>query len=149
MRAVIQRVSRAQVRVGEEIAGNIGRGLLIFLGVARSDSELDASWMASKIAALRIFEDTEGKLNRSVLDTGESVLVVSQFTLLGDGRKGNRPSFQDAASPEEGERLYSAVCRLLEEAGLSVARGRFRATMDVELVNHGPVTILLDSKKMF
>ena len=145
MRAVVQRVSRAEVRVEGTSVGAVGRGLLVLLGVARDDGEADARFLADKVARLRIFEDEAGKMNRSVEDVGGGVLVVSQFTLLGDARKGNRPSFTAAAPPEAASALYERFCALLGERGLAVARGVFRAHMDVELVNDGPVTILLDS----
>lgn len=149
MRAVIQRVSRAEVRVEGKVVGAIDRGLAVLLGVSRDDGADDARLLADKTAALRIFEDGDGKMNLAVGEVGGAVLVVSQFTLLGDGRKGNRPSFADAAPPEVANPLYQAFCALLSEKGLPVATGLFRATMEVELVNDGPVTILLDSKKCF
>jgi D-tyrosyl-tRNA(Tyr) deacylase len=149
MRAVVQRVSRAAVRVDGAVAGSIERGLLVLLGVAPGDGEDQARWLAEKVARLRIFEDQAGKMNRSVEDLGGGVLVVSQFTLLGDARKGNRPSFVAAAAPDPAEALYQRVCALLRERGLAVAQGVFRARMDVELVNEGPVTILLDSERLF
>jgi D-tyrosyl-tRNA(Tyr) deacylase len=146
MRAVVQRVSRAAVRVEGRTVGEIGPGLLVLLGVAAGDGEQEARWMADKLAALRIFEDREGKMNLSVADAGGGLLVVSQFTLLGDTRKGNRPSFVDAAPPEPANALYEKVCALLREKGLPVAQGVFRAHMEVELLNDGPVTILVDSQ---
>ncbi len=149
MRAVVQRVSRAAVRVEGATAGEIGRGLLLLLGVAAGDGEEEARWMADKVAQLRVFEDAAGKMNRSVADVGGAVLVVSQFTLLGDARKGNRPSFTGAAPPEAADALYRRVCALLGERGLPVATGVFRAHMEVELANDGPVTILLDSGRSF
>jgi D-tyrosyl-tRNA(Tyr) deacylase len=149
MRMVVQRVTRAAVRVGGEIAGEIGRGLLVLLGVAAGDGEAEARWCADKVAGLRVFEDAAGKMNRAVAEVGGAVLVVSQFTLLGDARKGNRPSFTAAAPPEAANALYERTCALLRERGLSVATGVFRAEMQVELVNDGPVTILLDSAKLF
>ena len=149
MRAVVQRVSRAEVRVEGRPTGRIGRGLAVLLGVARGDAEADAVFLADKVAALRIFEDEGGKMNLSVRDVGGGALVVSQFTLLGDARKGNRPGFSDAAPPEEANALYERFCALLRERGLEVATGVFRASMEVELVNEGPVTILLDSRKLF
>jgi D-tyrosyl-tRNA(Tyr) deacylase len=145
MRAVVQRVSRAAVRVEGRAVGEIGPGLLVLLGVAAGDGEDQARWMADKLAALRIFEDAAGKMNRSVAEAGGGLLVVSQFTLLGDARKGNRPSFTGAAPPEPASALYERVCALLREKGLPVAQGVFRAHMEVELVNQGPVTILLDT----
>ena len=149
MRAVIQRVSRAQVTVNGWIAGEIGLGLLVLLGVGRDDSESDVNYMAEKIAGLRIFEDTDGKMNRSVLDVGGSVLVVSQFTLYGDVRRGKRPSFDDAAPPEAARQLYELFAEHIRAAGLRCETGRFQEMMQVELVNEGPVTILLDSRKTF
>ncbi len=149
MRAVVQRVSRAEVRVDGAAAGRVGRGLAVLLGVARGDGEDDARLLADKVAALRVFEDPAGKMNLSVRDVSGGVLVVSQFTLLGDARKGNRPGFVDAAPPEEANALYERFCALLRARGLEVATGVFRASMEVELVNEGPVTILLDSRKLF
>jgi D-tyrosyl-tRNA(Tyr) deacylase len=149
MRAVIQRVSRGEVRVDGASVGAVGRGLLVLLGVARGDEEADARALADKVAALRIFEDEGGKMNLALAEVGGGVLVVSQFTLLGDARKGNRPGFTDAAPPALGQALYERFCALLREKGLPVATGVFRATMAVELVNDGPVTILLDSRKLF
>lgn len=149
VRAVVQRVSRAEVRVGGEVAGAIGRGLLVLLGVARDDGDADARAMADKLAGLRIFEDAAGKMNLAVAEVAGGLLVVSQFTLLGDGRKGNRPSFVEAAPPGPADALYQRVCALLREKGLPVATGVFRAEMAVELVNDGPVTILLDTRKTF
>lgn len=149
MRAVVQRVSRAAVRVDGSVAGSIERGLLILLGVAAGDGEEQARWTAGKVAQLRIFEDQAGKMNRSVEDVRGGVLVVSQFTLLGDARKGNRPGFAAAAPPDRANDLYQRVCALLRERGLPVAEGVFRAHMEVELTNDGPVTILLDSERAF
>jgi D-tyrosyl-tRNA(Tyr) deacylase len=149
VRAVVQRVSRAEVRVDGAVTGRVARGLAVLLGVARGDGEDDARLLADKVAALRIFEDPGGKMNLSVRDVTGGVLVVSQFTLLGDARKGNRPGFVDAAPPEEANALYERFCALLRERGLEVATGVFRASMEVELVNEGPVTILLDSKRLF
>ncbi len=149
MRAVVQRVSRAQVTVNEEIAGQIGLGLLVLLGVGRDDTESDATYLAGKIAGLRVFEDAEGKMNSSVLDAGGSVLAVSQFTLYGDVRKGKRPSFDAAAPPEKARQLYDFFVEQIRSAGLSCQTGRFQETMKVELANEGPVTILLDSGKAF
>ncbi len=152
MRAVVQRVSRAEVRLPEQggkVSGSTARGLLVLLGVARGDGPDDARAVAEKVAALRIFEDAEGKMNLSVADVGGGVVVVSQFTLLGDARKGNRPGFTDAAPPEEANALYEAVCGHLRARGLPVGTGVFRAHMEVELVNDGPVTILLDTRKVF
>lgn len=145
MRAVVQRVSQAQVVVAGEIVGQIGRGLLVLLGVGKGDTPDDAAYLARKIAGLRIFADAEGKMNLALPDVGGEVLVVSQFTLYGDTRKGNRPSFIEAALPEEGRRLYERFCDLLTAQGLHVETGVFQAHMEVHLVNAGPVTIWLDS----
>jgi D-tyrosyl-tRNA(Tyr) deacylase len=147
MRAVVQRVSRAEVRVEGRATGAVGRGFLVLLGVAQGDDEGAAEALADKVAALRIFEDEGGKMNRALAEVGGGVLVVSQFTLLGDTRKGNRPSFGAAAPPEVAERLYQRFCALLREKGLPVATGVFRAHMEVELVNDGPVTLLLDTAR--
>jgi D-tyrosyl-tRNA(Tyr) deacylase len=149
MRAVVQRVSRAKVSVNGSITGEIGLGLLVLLGVGCDDGEADAIYLAEKIAGLRIFEDDAGKMNRSVLDAGGSVLAVSQFTLYGDVRRGKRPSFDDAAPPEQARRLYEFFVQRIQAAGLRCATGRFQEMMEVELVNEGPVTILLDSGKAF
>jgi D-tyrosyl-tRNA(Tyr) deacylase len=149
VRAVVQRVSRALVRVEGRVTGEIGRGLVVLLGVGKGDAEDDARALADKVAALRIFEDGAGKMNLSVRDVGGGLLVISQFTLLGDARKGNRPGFTDAAPPEEANALYERVCARLRQGGLPVATGVFRAHMAVELVNEGPVTILLDSRRLF
>jgi D-aminoacyl-tRNA deacylase len=149
MRAVVQRVSRAKVTVAGEIAGEIGLGLLVLLGVGREDSEANADYLAEKIVGLRIFEDDGGKMNRSVLDGGGAVLVVSQFTLYGDARKGKRPSFDDAAPPQRARELYEYFVEKIRSAGLRCETGRFQEMMAVELVNEGPVTILLDSTKIF
>ena len=149
MRAVVQRVSRAEVRVEGAVSGSVGKGLLVLLGVAREDGDDDARALAEKIAALRVFEDPTGKMNLSVAEAGGGLLVVSQFTLLGDARKGKRPSFVDAAPPDEANALYERVCALLRAKGLAVGTGVFRAHMDVELVNDGPVTLLLDSRRLF
>jgi len=150
LRAVIQRVSSAKVLVGSEKVSEIGKGLLVLLGVGRDDDENDAIWMAKKIANLRVFEDAEGRMDRSVVAIGGEVLVVSQFTLYGDARKGNRPSFTGAASSKDGERLYEfLVEHLRRHYALKVGTGKFGAKMTVELKNDGPVTILLDSKKLF
>jgi D-tyrosyl-tRNA(Tyr) deacylase len=149
MRAVVQRATRGEVRVEGKAVGAIGRGLVVLLGVGAGDGEEDARWMADKVAALRVFEDEAGKMNLAVGDVSGGVLVVSQFTLLGDARKGNRPGFSAAAPPEEANALYERVSALLREKNLPVATGVFRAMMEVELVNDGPVTILLDSKKLF
>ena len=145
MRAVVQRVSVAQVLVDGEIVAEVGRGLCVLLGVAARDDEAVAERLAGKVARLRIFENEEGKFDRSVVDVHGSVLVVSQFTLIADTAKGNRPSFAAAAPPEQAERLYEGFCEALSGAGLDVARGRFGARMSVELANDGPVTIVLDA----
>jgi len=149
MRAVVQRVSRAKVTVNDWVSGEIGLGLLVLVGVAHGDTEADATYLAEKIAGLRIFEDEDGKMNRSVLDVGGSVLAVSQFTLYGDVRKGKRPSFDAAAPPDPARRLYEFFVKKIQTAGLRCETGRFQETMQVELVNEGPVTILLDSGKGF
>ena len=149
MRAVVQRVSRAQVAVNGEITGEIGLGLLVLLGVGRDDTEADAIYLSEKIAGLRILEDDQGKMNRSVQDAGGSVLAVSQFTLYGDVRRGNRPSFDAAAPPEKARQLYEFFVEQIRAAGLRCETGRFQERMKVELVNEGPVTILLDSRKAF
>jgi D-tyrosyl-tRNA(Tyr) deacylase len=146
MKAVVQRVSEARVRVGERLAGEIGSGLCVLLGVARGDDEAAASRLARKIARLRVFENDEGRFDRSLLDTGGEALVVSQFTLLANTSKGQRPSFADAAPPEHAEPLYAAFRAALEELGVRVATGEFGARMTVELVNDGPVTILLETQ---
>ena len=149
MRAVVQRVSRAQVSSNDFTSGEIGLGLLVLLGVGSEDTEADVDYLAQKIAGLRIFEDSEGKMNRSVVDVGGSVLAVSQFTLYGDVRRGKRPSFDDAARPQQARRLYERFVERIQAAGLRCETGRFQQWMRVELVNEGPVTILLDSSKAF
>ncbi len=149
MRAVVQRVTQASVEVENQCVGRIEAGLLVLLGVQKGDSGQDVEYMADKISGLRIFPDEEGRMNRSVLDIGGSVLMVSQFTLFGDVRKGRRPSFTEAADPETADKLYEDCNRLLRLQGLTVAQGIFRADMKVQLINDGPVTILLDSKKLF
>lgn len=149
MRAVIQRVSAARVEVAGQTVGAIGQGLLILLGVGDEDTETDLRYMVEKTVNLRIFEDTEGKMNRSLLEVGAAVLVVSQFTLYGDCRKGRRPSFSKSAPPDLGERLYQQFVQALAGYGIEVATGKFGAYMKVELVNDGPVTILLDSNRQF
>ena len=149
MRAVVQRVSRAQVSVGDEVVGKIDAGLLVLLGVARDDTPADAEYLAAKVVGLRVLEDENGKMNRSILETGRSVLAVSQFTLYGDVRKGKRPSFDDAAPPQLANELYEFFVRKIREASVPCETGRFQAMMQVELVNDGPVTILLDSKRGF
>ena len=149
MRAVVQRVSRAKVTVDDNIAGEIGHGLLVLLGVGGEDQETDADYLADKIVGLRIFEDEHGKMNRSVSEVGGAVLVVSQFTLYGDVRKGRRPSFDDAARPEKARTLYEYFVARVRAAGLPCETGRFQEMMDVELVNEGPIKILVDSGKGF
>jgi D-aminoacyl-tRNA deacylase len=149
MRAVVQRVGRASVEVEGALVGKIGLGWLVFQGVARGDTDHDAAWLAEKILNLRAFEDEQGKMNRSVVDVRGGILVVSQFTLLADCRTGRRPSFIDAADPAEAERLYHKFNELLRPSGLTISTGSFRAMMKVELINDGPVTLLLDSRKQF
>ena len=149
MRAVVQRVSRAKVTINDWTSGEIGLGLLVLLGVGRDDSEADATYLAEKIAGLRIFEDEQGKMNRSVHDVAGSVLAVSQFTLYGDVRRGKRPSFDAAAPPDRARQLYEFFVERIRAAGLRCETGRFQEMMQVELVNEGPVTILLDSSKTF
>jgi D-aminoacyl-tRNA deacylase len=149
MRAVVQRVSRAHVTVNGSIAGQIGMGLLVLVGVGEEDTESDVTYLAEKIAGLRIFEDAEGKMNRSVVEVAGSVLAVSQFTLYGDVRRGKRPSFDAAARPQSARQLYELFVGRIRAAGLRCETGRFQEMMQVELVNEGPVTILLDSRKNF
>jgi D-tyrosyl-tRNA(Tyr) deacylase len=149
MRAVIQRVSRAKVTVGGETIGQIENGLLVLLGVSKADTEADADYLAEKIAGVRIFEDVNEKMNLSVMDANGKVLVVSQFTLYGDMRRGRRPSFDDAAPPERARALYEYFVGRIRATGIRCETGQFQATMQVELVNEGPVTILLDSTKLF
>lgn len=149
MRAVVQRVKRASVTVNGEVVGRIEKGLLVLLGVGRDDTEADADYLAAKIAGLRVFEDGEGKMNLAAADVGGAVLAVSQFTLYGDVRRGKRPSFDDAAPPDLARKLYESFVQRIRDAGLRCETGRFQEMMDVELVNDGPVTILLDSAKMF
>ncbi|NLB45788.1 MAG: D-tyrosyl-tRNA(Tyr) deacylase [Clostridiaceae bacterium] len=147
MRALVQRVRQAAVTLtgSPEILSEIGPGLLVFLGVTHADNQQDAAWLAAKVARLRVFEDDQGKMNRSVQDIKGSVLVVSQFTLYGDTRRGNRPGFDQAARPEMAEPLYESFVALLRETGLAVATGRFAADMQVAMTNDGPVTLLLES----
>jgi len=149
MRAVVQRVSRASVKVGNELTGEVGRGLLVLLGVSREDTEADADYLAEKIAGLRIFEDDGGKMNLGVMDVGGAVLAVSQFTLFGDVRRGKRPSFDEAARPQRARELYEYFVGQVRGLGLRCETGRFQEMMEVELINSGPVTILVDSKKGF
>lgn len=149
MRAVLQRVTEARVEVGGDVVGAIGPGLLVLVGVAKGDTAADVAWLAEKTAALRIFEDEAGKMNLSVAEAGGAVLAVSQFTLLADCRKGRRPGFSDAAPPEAADALYNDYVAALRATGLTVATGVFRAMMQVHLVNDGPVTMLLDSRKTF
>ena len=145
MRAVIQRVRSARVVVGDEVVGAVGPGLLVLLGVAPADTDAEVQWLADKVVGLRIFADDEGKMNRSVADVSGGVLVVSQFTLYGDCRKGRRPSFVGAAPPEVAEPLYEAFLNAVKALGVPTAAGRFGAMMQVELVNDGPVTLILDT----
>jgi D-aminoacyl-tRNA deacylase len=149
MRAVVQRVSRAKVSVDGQVSGEIGVGALVLLGVGHDDTEADAIYLAEKVAGLRIFEDENGKMNRSVKDAGGNVLAVSQFTLYGDVRRGKRPSFDAAAPPDLARKLYEFFVEQIRAAGVPCETGRFQEMMQVELVNEGPVTILLDSKKEF
>lgn len=145
MRAVVQRVGAARVEADEETVGEIGRGFLVLLGVAKGDTEREAEWMAQKLAGLRIFEDAEGKMNLGLEEVGGAVLMVSQFTLLGDCRKGRRPSFTEAASPEEADRLYQSVVGKMRAMGVRVQTGVFQAHMQVHLTNDGPVTLLVET----
>lgn len=149
MRAVVQRVSEAQVAVEGDVVGKIQCGLLVLLGVEQGDEEADVRYIANKTAGLRVFVDEAGKMNRSVQEIGGQVLAISQFTLLGDVRKGKRPSFITAEAPERADELYRSYCELLRDMGLEVERGVFQADMQVQLCNDGPVTIMLDSKKLF
>ena len=149
MRAVVQRVSRAKVTVNSEVTGEIARGLLVLLGVAQTDTQSNADYLADKIAGLRIFEDDNGKMNRAAAEAQGEVLVVSQFTLYGDVRRGKRPSFDAAAPPQKARELYDYFVERIRAAGLPCHTGRFQEMMQVELVNDGPVTILLDSSKAF
>ena len=149
MRAVVQRVSRASVQVDGQEIGEIAHGLVALLGVAEGDKVEDAEYLAQKVVELRVFEDDAGKMNRSLSDVGGSVLAISQFTLLADCRKGRRPSFTDAARPEEAQPLFEHFVAVVRSRGIPVETGRFAAHMQVELVNDGPVTLLLDSRRMF
>jgi D-tyrosyl-tRNA(Tyr) deacylase len=145
MRAVIQRVKESTVSVEDEVISKIGAGLLVFIGIARGDRSSDAEYLAEKISNLRIFEDDAGKMNRSLLENGGQMLVVSQFTLLGDCRKGRRPSFVQAAPPDTADRLYENFTNMVREKGIAVQTGRFRAMMSVSLINDGPVTLIVES----
>uniref|UniRef100_UPI004056A719 D-aminoacyl-tRNA deacylase n=1 Tax=Candidatus Electrothrix sp. TaxID=2170559 RepID=UPI004056A719 len=149
MRAVIQRVTSAKVTVDDRQTGAIGEGLLVLLGVHKDDEPKDITWLADKIINLRIFEDNDGKMNHSLADTGGSMLIVSQFTLLADCRKGRRPSWSEAAPPDKARRMYEEFIQAIADSGITTATGEFQAMMDVSLVNSGPVTILLDSHKQF
>ena len=149
MRAVVQRVSRASVTVRGETVGSIGAGLVVLLGVHAQDSEQEARWLADKIVHLRIFEDENGKMNRSLVDIGKEMLIVSQFTLYGDCRKGRRPGYSSAAPPDKAEALYLKFIELVEAHRISTSSGRFQAMMEVCISNSGPVTLLLDSERIF
>jgi D-tyrosyl-tRNA(Tyr) deacylase len=149
MRAVIQRVTRAKVTVNGRQTGNISEGLMVLVGVHRDDSERDVTWMADKLVHLRIFEDQDGQMNRSLLDSGGEILIVSQFTLLGDCRKGRRPSWSSAAPPDLANTLYLQLVQSVKTYGVTTATGEFQSMMDVSLVNNGPVTLLIDSQKNF
>ena len=149
MRAVLQRVSRASVSVDDEVVGRIGRGLVVFLGVAAGDGPADIDYLTSKVCEVRVCPDDEGRMNRSVADAGGALLVISQFTLLGDVRKGRRPAFDAAERPAEAQAAYEEVVRRLRDTGIPVETGRFRAHMVVDVVNDGPVTILVDSRRAF
>lgn len=146
MRIVVQRVSEASVRIGNDVISRIGQGILVLLGVSKSDGDREASYLAAKVVHLRLFEDEQGRFNRSLLETGAEMLVVSQFTLLGDCRKGRRPSFSEAAEPEQATRLYEHFIAAARRLGARVQSGRFRTRMAVSLVNDGPVTLVLDSR---
>lgn len=149
MRAVIQRVSRAAVTVDQNRVGAIEQGLVILLGIHRDDQQTDLEWLVDKIIHLRVFADEQGKMNRSLLDTGGAMLIISQFTLYGDCRQGRRPGYSSAARPEQAEALYEEFIKAVQQQGIRTATGRFQAAMAVELVNDGPVTLLLDSAKIF
>ncbi len=149
MRAVVQRVKKASVKIDGMIKAEIGDGLLVFLGVGSTDAEEDARYLVDKIVNLRIFEDQNGKMNLSALETGKELMIVSQFTLYGDCRKGRRPNFTSAASPDKAEELYQFFLDTAQKSGLKGEKGQFQAMMDVELINDGPVTLLLDSRKEF
>ena len=149
MRAVVQRVKRAEVRVGEEVVGRIGFGMVVLLGVGKNDTDATGEALAEKIASLRIFDDDQGKMNQSLGEAGGQALCVSQFTLYGDCRKGRRPSYDQAAAPDQALQLYESFVKSLRQLGIPTETGRFRAMMDVELVNDGPVTLLLDTDRLF
>ena len=149
MRVVVQRVKKAEVKVNKRVVGSIDKGVLIFLGVAKEDSEKDCEYLANKIAHLRIFPDEHKPMNKSLIDVGGSALVVSQFTLLGDCRKGRRPSFTEAAEPEKAKKLYNRFVQIFKDMNIHVETGIFQEMMEVYLINDGPVTMLLDSKKLF
>lgn len=149
LRAVVQRVKRSHVDVADQTVGEIERGLMVLLGVSEGDQATDAQYLANKISGLRIFDDADGKMNLNVTDVSGEILVISQFTLLGDARRGNRPSFTGAASPSIAQELYQHFCSQLMQRGIVVATGIFQADMQVHLINDGPVTILLDSRKSF
>ncbi|MBL8830139.1 MAG: D-tyrosyl-tRNA(Tyr) deacylase [Planctomycetaceae bacterium] len=149
MRAVVQRVTQSSVTISTEIVGQISQGLLVLLGVGEGDTLDDVKYLADKIVSLRVFEDDAGKMNRSLVDVSGAMLVVSQFTLMGDCRKGRRPSFDSAAPPELAESLYEAFCSAVRGLGVQVETGRFRQNMQVALINDGPVTLLLDSRREF
>jgi len=149
MRAVVQRVSRASVTIGGEVYGKIDKGLVVLLGITHQDDQKDARWLAEKVAHLRVFEDEQGKMNRSLADIGGEMLIISQFTLYGDCRKGRRPGFSDAAPPDIAKPLYLFFVEEVKKKGIKAATGTFQAEMKVELVNDGPVTLLLDSEKTF
>ena len=149
MRAVAQRVSAAQVIVGETIVGSISEGLVVLLGIQAQDTAEAARWLADKIVNLRVFDDQNGKMNRSLIDIGKEMLIVSQFTLYGDCRKGRRPGYSNAASPHTAEPLYDKFIDYVQQRGIKTATGKFQAMMDLNLTNHGPVTLILDSDKTF
>jgi D-tyrosyl-tRNA(Tyr) deacylase len=149
MRAVVQRVKHAEVRVGKEVVGRIGLGFVVLLGVGKDDTEAAGEVLAEKVANLRVFDDAHGKMNRSIAEVGGQALCVSQFTLYGDCRKGRRPSYDQAAPPERAMPLYEIFVAALRQRGIATETGQFRAMMDVELVNDGPVTLLLDSDRLF
>ncbi len=149
MRAVVQRAGRSRVEVSEKVVGEISSGVVVFAGIGTEDGEEDCRYLAEKISTLRIFEDEEGKMNLSLMETGGEVLCISQFTLYGDCRKGRRPNFFGAAKPDKAKYLYEQLCKMLREKGLKVETGIFQAMMKVHVENDGPVTILLDSRKLF